>query len=62
MQESIIYNIDSVCKVDNLPLDKSDWLVLPLKDYEDKNILLKYYYNKDSIIYIRTDSIIIKRQ
>lgn len=61
-QESIIYNVDSVCKADFLPLDVSDWLLLPLQDYEDRDMLLKYYYNKDSIIYIRTDSAIIKRQ
>lgn len=51
---------DSVCVVDSLPNDLSLWLSVPMRDYEEKNPILKYMYIK------RMDSLeviyIIKKQ
>lgn len=60
-REYIISNIDSVCQVDTLPTNVQDWILNPLQDYETKENVIQYLYVKDSIIYIRTDSTIIKR-
>lgn len=55
-------NIDSICQVDTLPVDSEDWIQHSLRDYESGKAFIQYLYVKDSIIYIRTDSTIIKRQ
>lgn len=60
-REYIISNIDSVCQVDTLPTNTQDWILNPMQDYETKEGIIQYLYIKDSIIYIRTDSTIIKR-
>lgn len=37
---------DSLCYADTLPINLDLWLVLPLRDYEDKNIIERYMYIK----------------
>lgn len=61
MQEYSYTNIDSVCMVDSLPTDLSEWQQVNFKEYENKNRITKYILIKDTITYIRTDSNIIKR-
>lgn len=61
MQECAYNNIDSVCVVDSLPTDLSEWQQVGFKDYENKERFSKYILIKDSITYIRTDSNIVKR-
>lgn len=61
MQEHSYNNIDSVCLVDSLPTDLSEWKRMDLKEYESKERLTKYIIIKDTITYIRTDSNIVKR-
>lgn len=60
-REYITSNIDSICQVDTLPINSEDWILNPLQDYETREGIIQYLYVKDSIIYIRTDSTIIKR-
>lgn len=60
-QEIVYYNIDSVCAADGISPNLKYWKELSLRDYEDNSKVTKYLYIKDSIIYIRTDSTIIKR-
>lgn len=60
-RDYVTHNIDSVCQVDSLPTDVKDWLPHSLRDYESGKAIIQYMYIKDSIIYIRTDSTLIKR-
>lgn len=60
-REYITSNIDSICQVDTLPTNSEDWILNPLRDYETREGIIQYLYIKDSVIYIRTDSTIIKR-
>lgn len=61
-REYITTNIDSICQIDLLPINTNDWIPNYLKDYESGKGFVQYLYIKDSIIYVRTDSTIIKRQ
>lgn len=60
-REYITYNIDSICNADTIPTDLTKWKATHFRNYEDRKPFTQYLYVKDSIIYIRTDSTIIKR-
>ena len=41
------YQLDSMCNVDNLPIDFGKWSLIQSRDYESGKVISKYFFIKD---------------
>ena len=57
---------DSLCYSDTIPTNLDLWIILPLRDYESKDLIERYMYIKDTydtyILQIQNETYIVSKR